>query len=683
MYKAERWHVAPDRDVNLSPSARARLTAPIRTALGRPMSLSGPHTMPVSPETWQHYASSLDVVLKQLQNRADETPPNPNDFGSVRRWIEEILSLRDKVISLTLALRPFEYFQEGQADEMLTDVNRLTRRVVEIVETNQPPGTRANVDILTVTNWSSVECAHQKEPLSRAFGLDSEDLRDENGEFSPARVFSAYYLQNNRLLQRVLPHLHSLGLPAVVDPLVAVSIVGWILSATDSVGAFCAMDALFSRLLSRSNQVAVVTALDHLAEIEPRLRQSRFRANRSFSVPFLEADLEWAALRLAEGYKRLLEGPVRQYGWLYHCIGTGTWSNPPMLTTLRDLLAKDGGWLAEVAKQMILTDVRNGEAHESLLWDGIDEVFVTEAGPVDPALVHVAAVTADAFARGCQAAVACYRALSIEPRIGGPAATDPGRSAAWLRAEAHFGTNGLQVTKANFNAKVAKITVARLQTNNINPCFQALVCCHALLPGVQWFEIYADGYGEAVLCVSADALKRTHPIWERALDKFSSMPLSTFLPANLAARSSREGLSKAVRSVSWIALDDLLDAVDSRPAELDADDLRLIVERIDLVATATRECLATVPIENELRLRIVNSAAEELSEELKLLTPPSQLVSLNEMEQILAARRAWEAWGPVPRLPGIQIASQAGSSDDHGPRLRSEKDGRDLRWRTI
>lgn len=322
-------------------------------------------------------------------------------------------------------------------------------------------------------------------------------------------------------------------------------------------------------------------------------------------------------------------------------------------------------------------------ASTALLWDGIDEVFVTEAGTVDPALVHIAAVKADAFARGSQAAVACYRALSITPRIGGHAATDPGRSANWLRAEAHFGTNGLQVTKANFNSKVAKITVTRLRTDNINPCFQALVCCHALLPAVQRFEIYAEDHGEVVLCVSADALKRTHPIWERALDKFSSMPLSTFLPANLSARSRREGISKAVRSVSWIAIDDLLDAVDSRPAELDAEDLRFIIERIDLVATATRECLAAVPIENELRLRVVNSAAEELLEELRLLTPPSQLVSLNEIEQILAARRAWDAWGPVPRLPGIQIASQTGSSDDHGPRFRLEQDRRDLRWRTI
>jgi len=639
--------------------------------------------VPVSQESWQHYASSLNIVLKQLQAHADKPPENPNDFVSVRDWIAAFLSLRGKVISLTLALRPFEYFQESQAEDLVSAVNRLSLCVADILETGLPFSELAGPASLNVTGWAAMERPYVGEALSRAFGLSSEDLHDEKGEFSPAKVFAAYYLQNDKLLQRVLPHLHSLGLPAIVDPLVAVSIVGWIESASDPVGAYCAMDSLFNRLLLRSNQNVVATALGHLEEVEPRLRLSRAKANRSFATPPLETDMESKVLDLVEGYKRLLEGPVRQYGWLYHCLGTGNWSRPPMLTTLRELLVKEGGWVADVANQMILTEIRNAEAHESLVWDGINELLMTESGTVAPTTVHIAAVKADAYARGCQAAVACYRALSIKPQMGGPVHNEPGRSAAWLRAEAHFGTNGLQVTKTHFNSKIATITVADFRSHEINPCFQALVCCHVLVPEVQQFEIYVEGQSKAIFSVTASALKRTQPVWERAIDKFSSLPLSTFLPANLNARTKLEGLSKAVRSVSWIALDDLLDAVDSNPPELDTDVLRLLIERVGLVASATRECLAIVPAASSVRLRAVNSVAEELLEKLGRLNPPVRVTLLDETAALLRARHAWDAWGPVPRLPGVKVSSQSKSKDDHGPRLRSDEDRNELRWRTI
>jgi hypothetical protein len=675
--------VAPSRKVQLlPPSTRERLAAPIHTAVGQSISLTGLHTVPVSLQSWQHYASSLDLVLNQFQAHAGEPPENPNDFVSVRNWIATFLSLRGKLISLTLALRPFEYFQESHAEALISAINELSRCAAEIVETGRPFSDLAAQPPLNVTSWAAVERPHDGEALSRAFGLTSEDLHDEKGEFSPARVFAAYYLKNDKLLQRVMPHLHSLGLPAIVDPLVAVSIVGWIESASDAVGAYCAMDSLFNRLLLKSNDNVLVTALAHLEEVQLRLRLSRVKANRSFATPPLETEMESTVLDLVDGYKRLLEGPVRQYGWLYHCLGAGNWSSPPMLTTLRELLVKEGGWIANVANQMILTEIRNAEAHESLLWDGINELLVTESGTVAPAAVHVAAVKADAFARGCQAAVACYRALSINPQMGGPVHNDPGRSAAWLRAETHFGTNGLHVTKTNFNSKTATISLVDFKSHNVNPCFQALVCSHVLVPDVQQFQIYVDGQSKPIISVSASALKRTQPVWEHAVYKFSSLPLSTFLPANLNARTELEGLSKAVRSVSWIALDDLLDAVDCNPPELDSDLLGLLIERVDLVASATKECLAIVPSGSSLRLRAVNSIAAELLEKLGRLKSPAPVGLLDKTTELLKARHAWDAWGPVPRLPGVKVSSQS-TSKEHGPRLRSAEDRNELRWRTI
>ncbi len=675
--------VEKNRKSLLPGSARGRLTEKIHTALARPLGFSGPHTLPVSQENWQQYARSLDALVVQLQQTVEDPPEDLNSFESVRFWIERMLSLRDSVISLALAMRPFEYFREKQAEEMMSVVNRLMFAVTETVEGDHHDCPPARVDISTLASWSAIECTNPLSPLRRAFGLGSEDLNDENREFSPARVFSAYYLKNHKLLQHTLSHLHSMRLPAVIDPLVGVSIVGWIESASDAIGAYCAADALFNRLLSTSNQDVVMTALGHLGEIEPRLRQSRLRANRSFAASSQATDLETAAMHFVEGYKRLLEGPIRQYGWLYHCVGARNWAAPPMLTSLREVVLKDGGWLAEILGPMILTEIRNGEAHESLLWDGLNEVFVTESSTVVPARVHVAAVNADAFARGSQAAVACFRALSIQPRAGGPVAFDPGRSAAWLRAEAHFGTNGLRVTKSNFNSKTARITVSHFVSHNINPCFQALLCCHALVPEVSRFEVYVKGRADAVISVSAEALKRTHSVWERALDMFSSMPLSTFLPANFDARGASESPAEAVRSVAWIAVDDLLDAIDGSPRILDGEDLNLLVKRVELVVSTTDKCLSDVSAQFNLDLCTVHSLAEILLEELSGLRPPTPVFLLDETKALDEVRGLWDAWGPVPRLPGIAVASPANSGHNYGPTLRQEEDRLELRWRTI
>lgn len=40
---------------------------------------------------------------------------------------------------------------------------------------------------------------------------------------------------------------------------------------------------------------------------------------------------------------------------------------------------------------------------------------------------------------------------------------------AWHRAEAYFGTNGLRLVEADFNAATARITVSRLVQGDVNP----------------------------------------------------------------------------------------------------------------------------------------------------------------------------------------------------------------------
>jgi hypothetical protein len=260
---------------------------------------------------------------------------------------------------------------------------------------------------------------------------------------------------------------------------------------------------------------------------------------------------------------------------------------------------------------------------------------------------------------------------------------DPGRLAAWRRAEAFFGTNGLRVTQSAFNSKVAKITCTELSLENINPCFQALVCCRSLLPYVRRFEIFEQGKKEAVLSVTAEGLERSQPVWEKAMNWFSSMPLSTFLPANLNARSSSENLTQAVRSVAWIAVDDLLDAIDGSPVEWHNEDLDLIAKRLDIVAVATEQCIMAAPEESSLRLLAVRKTVAALREELDAVSIPVGRDRVNLMESVRRARYWWDAWGPVQRLPGLDSPARITLSDDWKPSLRSDQERSELRWRTI
>jgi hypothetical protein len=584
------------------------------------------------------------------------------------------------LISLTLALQPFEHFKPTPAGAMLKSLDDMLLEVASTIDAGESCNDISSRLAVPRSDWLSVEAGDSRDPLSRAFGLDSVDLRDDSREFSPARVFASHYLQNGQLLARIMPHMDSLGLPAVQDPLVLVSVIGWILSPRDEVAAYCALNALFQRLLATADKDVSKTALIHLEEMEPALRQGRFRVGRAVAFPPEDLDRESKALRLVEVYNLLIEGPVRQYGWLYHCLQAGNWSYPPTLSKLKEALASDGGWGANLAQRMILTNVRNGEAHQSLVWDGFHEVFIAEGTRVFPADVNRAAVLADAFARGCDAAVACYKALSVEPRSGAPLAGDPGRLASWRRAQALFGTNGIQVTKSNFNSTTATVTCSQFWSHNINPCFQALVCCQALLPRVQRFDIHTPGQSEAVLSVTADALRRAQNVWAKAATQFTSMPLSTFLPANLDSRRCAEPSSLAVRSVAWMAVDDLLDVFDGNPDEWNAEELDLAARRVELVEYSTQQCLAAVPVESQLRLREVHRVARDLSLRLRGLSAPLQRDAVDRMEQVQTARHWWHAWGPIERLPGVIAAPHFGVDHDKKPELLGE---RDFRWSTI
>ncbi|MBM2620401.1 hypothetical protein JIG36_33310 [Actinoplanes sp. LDG1-06] len=534
---------------------------------------------------------------------------------------------------------------------------------------------------MTSTNWLTAFNDPQEDVIARAFKVDAEHARDEAGNFSPSRILAFYYHRNGELLRAAIPHLASLGLPSVNDLLVAVSAIGWIVDAEDPIAAYSSMDA-FTNAISRAHgSQALEESLEYLHSNESALRQGRVRINRAIdSIKKAESD-EDRHLHLADLYKRIIEGPFRRYGWVFHCLNTRSWSQPPMLTQLRDTLVSSGGWLGNFTEKVVLRDVRNGEAHESLFWDGLIERFVAEGIEVEASVVAYAAMSADAFSRGCESAVACYRALGAEHTSGPPSDKDRGRLESWRRAEAFFGTNGIRMVRADFNAKIAKVVCADLKRDDINPCFQALLLCHGLLPHVERFEVFSPGSSEPAVSVSKEALLLTRPVWKLALKSFTAMPFSAFLPMNFDARTRHEDTRQAALSIAWIAVDDFLDALDGSPEQWDRDELELFSKRVALNIFATHQCLTLVPAKYHTRLQSVHQEAKEMAAWLRRSSSPLLWHKVNRAEPVGRFRFWLDTWGPIERLPSITAPSGTSPDDDFRPSLRD--DPGDLRWRTI
>ncbi|GLY38405.1 hypothetical protein Amsp01_044290 [Amycolatopsis sp. NBRC 101858] len=591
-----------------------------------------------------------------------------------------MLELRNRVVSLILALAPFENFDEDAARSITGSLDIALFEVTQSVLGVDATSKGLDLESLDL-RWLSVHGEECSSPLARAFGVDSETIPSDAIRFSPGWVLSSYYMRISELLVVLIPHLSSLRLPPVEDVLVGVSAVGWIVGCEDPVSAYCSSDAFLKALYFPAADQTIRPVIRYLEKSEAELRQIQVRIDRSLEVVRKGDDEEAVHLALVDLYKRLVEGQFRRYGWILYCLREGSWSDPPMLTQLREKLVSRGGWLGSIAQRAIIRDIRNGEAHETLIWDGVAEKYQAEGVEVDVSVVTQAAVLVEAFVRGCEAALACYKVMGVEHDFGRPKMGDPGRLSSWQRAEALFGTNGLRLLDAKFNSKTARITCLELEEHQVNPCLQALVICCGLVPHVETFEVRVQSGSDAVITVSAEALRRTLEIWEVALRSLSGMPLSTFLPANFDSRMRSEGVSVASRSIAWIAVDDFLDALDGSAELWRAEDFHLFMARIKVLLLAIESCIEYVPDRAGFRLRLVRDAVIQVKESFESTFVPLLATTLDNEDAVVRMRHWWNVWGPVERLPGIKSKADRSGVFDHRIKLQDAPD--DLRWRTM
>jgi hypothetical protein len=447
-------------------------------------------------------------------------------FDELRQSTRHAFELRGELASLIGALAPFQPFPSGLVRTLANQVDESIGAALGAVERGERPPSPTDF-ATTAARWPMQSETAAGHALRDTFAMSGDPV-DDAQDFSPSRVFEAYKYGSGGLLGVVLPHMASLGLEPVDDVLTLVCVCGWLAASPNPVQSFIVMRSMRERLSAAAahGEVAVITAIFERLDVrDEALRQSRRRAYAALKAAIAERDSEAQAHLRADAYKRLLEGAVREYAWMMRALRCGAWSTPPTLGPLRDAVVADRDWLSELLEPILLTKVRNGQAHEALEWDGRRGTYVVDGESVSPSQLRDATIGAAALARGCEAALAHHLGRTVTPTASLPAPGEVGRMRAWRRAEAFMGTNGLRVDHFGFNSNKIELRLERFDREDINPCFAAMLLTNRVLPGFDEFVVYRTGDNEPVVRVSRAALDLTDPVWSAAVASFAALPL--------------------------------------------------------------------------------------------------------------------------------------------------------------
>lgn|GEM_PF-2208638 len=689
--------------VTLPADALKRLTADLRS---RPVDIpdlaESTRSLPLLHHSWSSRLNALQTLVQNLESAAAPEAFTVSTYRSLEAAIDRLSAARQEILALLVALAPFDARDQPSANladssqgaplrrtpaavdilgsGLLGEVDEMIDAVLDAIEAGaEPPPVTSNlVEMVPTVPTIAVEGVGAA--LAVTFGMTTVPV-DPYGAFSASRVFEAHKYDNGTLLGFLHAHMRSLGLQPTDDMLSMVLTSGWIVRAPDSVLAWQTLRSMILRLEAAQHvsqadlgntghdaagsQDILRVVLAHLADREEALRQSRRIIDSTTRDLRRTDDAEDRAHALADIYRRLVEGPVRQYGWAMRCLAAGSWTMPPMVGTIADGLASDG-WLKAALVPKLLPGIRNGQAHEALEWDGSRSIYVVEGVDVDYERVNIAVADCLSFAFGCEAALVHWQALAVDAGEIAPAAGQPGRMAEWRRVEALFGTNGLRVNTFKFNALRLEARIERLDIEDINPSLQAFVHARQLLPHVESFAYFIDEpevRSDPVIEVDAVALDATHPVWLHGRDRFDAMPLSTFLPANLNARLRHEPAQVAVRAAAWIAADDALSGIDWLPVIWDEGHIWLANARVEHARLALKQ---TIPmVEQPGLLETLAELLDTVQAELGVLRPNVRADQVDLRIPIVRLRALWTAWGPVPRIPGIESDRGDGSPGYH------------------
>jgi hypothetical protein len=435
-----------------------------------------------------------------------------------------------------------------------------------------------------------------------AFGVPLSDVRDATGTFSPPRLLSHYYGNYGELDARLRAVLSS-----VTD------------DVPDMLNALHPAEALIITprpLLTvqasfEARELLEQGAASDLPGVAAVLRGLTARVDRSITnhagIQRINAELERCsspqqrAVLILDLYRRMVEGQFRPWAWVLLQVTGARQGEAPELSTLRDQLMASSSPLLRASASAVLPAARNASAHEDYAWDDEAEALLVGDEMITADELEDAVERAYAFMAGAECALACLRfsSKSLAAHLDvGPAGRSRGLDL--RRASGFFGTNGLRVRDSAFDKRRLKFTLDSLPLQRVNPCFQAAMWASRAVPHADTVVVEVEGHDLPAMELPRGALEATYLVWREARARFSQMPLSTFLPANAAARLAVESPGDAATSVAWLAVNDAvhgyLDAYEWRERGASVPQVvSLLGARLDIVAAATAVSAAVLP----------------------------------------------------------------------------------------
>jgi hypothetical protein len=478
------------------------------------------------------------------------------------------------------------------------------------------------------------------DPLETALGLPLNELRDDHGVFSSARLLGAYRGRYDELQHQ----LHTVLLAVTDNPpdlLDALHPAGGLL-LTDrpflALKAAIAVKELFEQTLNSDS--ARLTPLRTL-----KLRVTRSAASHvgivatNRAIREASTDAERAHLTL-DLYRRMVESQLRPWAWTLLQVRGRSAPRPPELGPLRDLLQADGHLLLAEMAVAILPAARNAAAHEDYLWDDDKHVLAVGEDTVDIATLEDAIERAYSLMCGAECAWSCARWTSAKFAAILDATDPPGHLVAPLDEHAalsHFGTNGLLPRATQLSRATWTVTLEEIPFSLINPCFQALVWSAQLLRRANRFQVLLPGREQPVIDIQRSVLEANWLVWQHARATMESMPQSTFLPANAWTRLAVEVPESAAQAVAWLAANDAVDACE----ESEATD-HPSGPRTDVMAIRGRAARLA------LRLEIIVTA---IGATLTVL-PADACGPLETVLETVEPAAYWAAWIAAGHMPG-------------------------------
>ena len=638
-------------------AARRRATEDLRAWVDETAQRTFPATwtLELTPEICDAFVASLVSKAEQLPVEVPELNATTATFIELQEWTVEVIEVITPIRQRMTALARFAPFGSELAKDVLDQLCAYVRAALNAIElgaASSLPSFALEPDTIQ-TLRSARGTPH---PLRSMFGLDWDPV-DASGEFKPGRVMERYAYQPGALMGRLLPHLASLGVRPVNDALASIAMIGWIATSPNPPLAAWAMHVAINVMFAPARDGIRAEVLDAQRSRDSVARQSRARTLSDLAAAAAADSEEQRAHLLASAYRRVVEGPVRQSAWAIICMVRGSVSKTPNLGQVRELMIAHNEFLRAIASSSVFPGLRNAQAHETLEWDGVDQVVRGEGDTLTLDQLQEAVELCVTFDRGCEAAFTFARALQAGPATGTPSELDEMRMPPWMRAESFFASNGLLLEHLETNSQVVKATVKQLGEADINPCFQALVVLRRLLPRAQAFEVVVADETKPSLTVDSSALDDSLAALEYSHACLAATPLGAFLPANLNARMRSESAPVALRSISWIAVDDVLDAIDGSPALIDEGGRRLLLARITTTRMALESCHAPQGTRID-RAGLVRTQLTNLLERLSTATTPFGIGAIDRWETVIRLRHWWTVWGPVERLPGIGVATR-------------------------